>query len=253
MSVSMAIPVKLQAFEGPLDLLLHLIDKNKVDIYDIPIVMITEQYMDYMKELEDGGMDVMSEFLVMAATLLRIKCKMLLPLEVDEDGELEDPREELMHQLLEYKKYKQMALELRICQEHGEKVLYKTESIPDEVKGFALPIDYEYLIGDTTLGQLNRIFSQMMKRQEDKIDPIRSTYGKIEKDEVNMEERMDYVRDMIVHHKSMSFRSLLEEQPTKMSVVITFLVILELMKMGTIIIEQDQLFDDITIKNQVMT
>lgn len=248
----MAIPVKLQAFEGPLDLLLHLIDKNKVSIYDIPIVMITEQYMEYMKGIEANSMDVMSEFLVMAATLLRIKCKMLLPIEPDEEGEIEDPREELMNQLLEYKKYKQMAYELRVCREHGEKVLFKRESIPEEVKAFALPIDYDYLIGDMNLNRLNQIFQQMLKRQEDKIDPIRSNYGKIEKDEVNMEERMSHVRDLIMHNKIMSFRALLEEQPSKMSIVVTFLVILELMKIGVIMIEQNQLFDDITIRNQSM-
>ena len=92
----MAISVKLEAFEGPLDLLLHLIEKNKVDICDIPIVMITEQYLDYIKAMETEDMNVMSEFLVMAATLLDIKCRMLLPKEVNEEGEEEDPRAELV-------------------------------------------------------------------------------------------------------------------------------------------------------------
>ena len=92
----MAIPVKLEVFEGPLDLLLHLIDKNKVDIYDIPIVEITEQYLDYIKQMETEDMNVMSEFLVMAATLIDIKCRMLLPKEVNEEGEVEDPRTELV-------------------------------------------------------------------------------------------------------------------------------------------------------------
>ena len=97
----MAITVKLQAFEGPLDLLLHLIDKNKVDIYDIPIVEITEQYLDYIRQMEQSDMNIMSEFLVMAATLLDIKCRMLLPKEVNEEGEEEDPRAELVEKLLE--------------------------------------------------------------------------------------------------------------------------------------------------------
>ena len=91
----MAISVKLEAFEGPLDLLLHLIEKNKVDIYDIPIVMITEQYLDYIKAMETEDMNVMSEFLVMAATLLDIKCRMLLPKEVNEEGEEEDREQSL--------------------------------------------------------------------------------------------------------------------------------------------------------------
>ena len=95
----MGISVKLQAFEGPLDLLLHLIDKNKVNIYDIPIADITEQYMEYVKKMQEEDLDVVSEFLVMAATLLDIKCRMLLPKEVDEEGNEQDPRAELVEQL----------------------------------------------------------------------------------------------------------------------------------------------------------
>ena len=102
--------VKLPVFEGPLDLLLHLIDTNKIDIYDIPIVEITSQYMDYIRAMETRDLNVMSEFLVMAATLLEIKAKMLLPAEVDEEGEEIDPRAQLVEQLLEYKKYKYMGL-----------------------------------------------------------------------------------------------------------------------------------------------
>ena len=95
----MAIPVKLPVFEGPLDLLLHLIDKNKIDIYDIPIVEITDQYLEYIHQMEREDLDIMSEFMVMAATLLDIKCRMLLPKEVNEEGEEEDPRQNLVEQL----------------------------------------------------------------------------------------------------------------------------------------------------------
>ena len=102
----MAIPVKLPVFEGPLDLLLHLIDKNKVDIYDIPIVQITDQYMDYIRQMGREDLGVMSEFMVMAATLMDIKCKMLLPAPKKEDGQEEDPRADLVERLLEYKMYK---------------------------------------------------------------------------------------------------------------------------------------------------
>ena len=108
----MAIPVKLPVFEGPLDLLLHLIDKNKIDIYDIPIVEITDQYLEYIHQMEREDLDIMSEFMVMAATLLDIKCRMLLPKEVNEEGEEEDPRAELVQQLLEYKMYKYMSSSL---------------------------------------------------------------------------------------------------------------------------------------------
>lgn len=109
----MAIPIKINVFEGPLDLLLHLIEKNKIDIYDIPIVEITDQYMEYIHGMETEDLGTMSEFLVMAATLLDIKCKMLLPRQVNEEGEEEDPREELVQKLLEYKMYKYMSYELK--------------------------------------------------------------------------------------------------------------------------------------------
>ena len=99
----MEMTVKLQVFEGPLDLLLHLLEKNKVNIYDIPIVTITEQYLDYVNHMEEEDLDVMSEFLVMAATLIRIKSKMLLPKVTEDDEEEEDPRDELVRRLLEYK------------------------------------------------------------------------------------------------------------------------------------------------------
>ena len=121
----MGISVKLQAFEGPLDLLLHLIDKNKVNIYDIPIADITEQYMEYVNKMQEEDLNVVSEFLVMAATLLDIKCRMLLPKEVDEEGNEQDPRAELVEKLLEYKLYKAMAEELKDKQMDATKLYYR--------------------------------------------------------------------------------------------------------------------------------
>ena len=132
----MGIPVKLEAFEGPLDLLLHLIDKNKVNIYDIPIVEITAQYMEYIHEMQRQDLNVMSEFLLMAATLLDIKSRMLLPKEVNEEGEEEDPRQELVEQLLEYKLYKYMSYELRDMQADAAYVMYKAPTIPEEVRAY---------------------------------------------------------------------------------------------------------------------
>ncbi len=230
----MAIPVKLEVFEGPLDLLLHLIDKNKIDIYDIPIVEITEQYLDYIRKLKTSDMNVMSEFLVMAATLLDIKSRMLLPKEVNEEGEEEDPRAELVQRLLEYKMYKYMSFELKDRQ-------------VDEVESYRQPIDYEELIGEMNLKKLQDIFKSIVKRQVEKIDPIRSHYGNIEKDEVDMDVKASYVEDYIKSHKTCSFRQLLEKQHSKMEIIVTFLVILEMMKLGKIRIAQENIFDDILI------
>ncbi|MBQ8327513.1 MAG: segregation/condensation protein A [Lachnospiraceae bacterium] len=243
----MAIPVKLQVFEGPLDLLLHLIEKNKVDIYDIPIVTITEQYLEYIKQMETEDMNVVSEFLVMAATLIDIKCRMLLPKEVNEEGEEEDPRAELVQKLLEYKLYKYMSYELKDKQVDAGRSFYKKQTLPDEVADYREPIDYDTLAGDVTLNKLHEIFKFMMKRQEYRIDPIRSQYGKIEKDEINLEEKEQFVTNYIRMQKKVSFRELLEKQGSKMEIIVTFLCVLEMMKVGRVTIEQEELFDDITI------
>lgn len=243
----MAIPIKLEAFEGPLDLLLHLIEKNKIDIYDIPIVTITEQYLDYIRQMDTDDMNVMSEFLVMAATLIDIKCKMLLPKEADENGEEEDPRAELVQKLLEYKLYKYMSLELRDRQVDAAKNLYREQMLPPEVALYKQPVDYEQLIGDMTLNRLHEIFKSIVRRQKDKIDPIRSNYGNIEKEEIDMDEKLLYVEAYAREHKQFSFRKLMERQKSKMEVIVTFLIILELMKTGKITIRQENIFDDIMI------
>ena len=150
------IPVKLQVFEGPLDLLLHLIDKNKIDIYDIPIVEITNQYMEYIQAMDRADLNVMSEF-------------------------------------------------------------------------------------------LNDIFQDILKRQADKTDPIRSKFGKIEKEEVTLPEKLEYVYEYAKVHHRFSFRDLLKKQASKVQIIVTFLAVLELMKTGEIQVYQEHTFDDIII------
>ena len=243
----MALPVKIENFEGPLDLLLHLIDVNKFNIFDIPIVEITEQYLEFVRNMKTKDLNVMSEFLVMAATLLEIKAKMLLPVEIDEDGEEIDPREELVQKLLEYKMYKYMSYELKDRMQDAAKAMYKDPTIPEEVEGYIEPVDMEKLLGDLTLKKLNDIFQSVMKRQNDKVDPIRSKFGKIEKEEVSLEDKLDFVENYAKEHGTFSFRKMLEGQKTKMQIVVTFLAILELMKMGKIVIRQESTFADIII------
>ena len=247
----MGIPVKLEVFEGPLDLLLHLIDKNKVDIYDIPIVEITNQYMEYIQQMQEQDLNVMSEFLLMAATLLDIKCRMLLPAEVNEDGEEEDPRAELVEQLLQYKMYKYMSYELKDRQMDGVMLMFKDPTIPDEVKAYEEPVDLDELLDGLTLSKLNSIFKEVMKKQQDKIDTRHSTFGKIEKEEVTVEDKLEYLNSYISTHKKFSFRDLLKKQKSKTQIVVTFLAILEMMKMGTIVVEQENTFDDIVITSNV--
>lgn len=247
----MAISIKLEAFEGPLDLLLHLIDKNKVDIYDIPIVEITNQYMEYIQEMQKKDLNIMSEFLLMAATLLDIKCRMLLPVEVNEEGEEEDPRQELVEQLLQYKMYKYMSYELKDRQMDGERLMFKEETLPSEVKEYQEPVDLDVLLEGITLSRLNEIFQDIMKRQFNKIDPVRSTFGKIEKEEITVEDKMSYLNEYVKTHKEFSFSELLKNQKTKMQTVVTFLAILEMMKMGTISVKQENTFDDIIITSMI--
>ena len=201
----MGIPVKLQVFEGPLDLLLHLIEKNKIDIYDIPIVEITSQYMEYIRQMEREDLNVMSEFLVMAATLLDIKCRMLLPKEINEEGEEEDPRAELVEQLLQYKMYKYMSYELRDRQVDADQYFYREADIPKEVKSYVPAVDLDQLLGDVTLVQLRKIFREVMRRQEEKIDPVRSKFGKIEKEEVPLPDKFCMWRLMQGHIKNSVF------------------------------------------------
>lgn len=247
----MGIPVKLQVFEGPLDLLLHLIDKNKIDIYDIPIVEITNQYMEYIQEMQKKDLNIMSEFLLMAATLLDIKCRMLLPVEVNEEGEEEDPRAELVEQLLQYKMYKYMSYELKDRQIDGEKLWFKEATIPEEVKEYQEPVDLDVLLDGVTLSKLNQIFKDVMKRQHEKLDPVRSNFGKIEKEEVTVEDKMEYLNEFVRTHRKFKFRDLLEHQKSKVQLIVTFLAILEMMKIGTIRVEQEGTFKDIIITSMI--
>lgn len=246
----MALSVKIESFEGPLDLLLHLIDVNKFNIFDIPIVEITEQYMAYLDSMETKDLNVMSEFLVMAATLLEIKAKMLLPVQVNEDGEEVDPREELVQKLLEYKMYKYMSYELREQLSLSGKALYKPPTIPKEVSEYEEPLDLEELVGDLTLSQLNMVFQSLMRRQTEKIDPIRSKFGRIEQEEVSLDEKMEYIRAYADANPTFLFSSLLEGQKGKFQMVVTFLAMLELMKTGELLVKQEHLFGDIRITSQ---
>lgn len=243
----MGIPVKLQVFEGPLDLLLHLIEKNKVSIYDIPIVEITDQYMEYISELPAESLDVMSEFLVMAATLLDIKSRMLLPPEVTEEGEEIDPREELVQKLLEYKMYKYMSYELRERQDGAALHLYKEASMPEEVLAYQEPVDVEELLDGLTLNKLHALFQELLKRQENRIDPVRSKFGSVKREEVDLTETMRFVGRYITGRKKCTFRELLTLRKGKMYTIVTFLTLLELMKEGTVEVEQDETFADIRI------
>ena len=242
----MAINVKLEVFEGPLDLLLHLIDVNKIDIYDIPISLITEQYLDYIRQMEEEDMNVASEFLLMAATLLDIKSRMLLP-KPEEPGDepQEDPRDELVRKLLEYKRIRYMSQELREWENEASMRFYRERNIPDEVAAYVPPIDYDALVRDRSLTQLSEVFTDILKRAKNRIDPIRSRFGDIEREEIDMDEKRLYVHAYILEHGRIKFRELLEKQGSRSEIVVTFMVVLELIKSGDLRVSQETLFGEI--------
>jgi len=244
----MSISVKLEAFEGPMDLLLQLIEKNKIDIYDIPIAEITDQYMEAISYLSPEKLDETSEFLVMAAYLLKLKSDMLLPKpQTEEEGEIIDLRAELVERLLEYKMYKYVSYELKDRQFDAEKLMFKESTVPDEVKQYKEEIDVGELLNDVSLNKLNTIFKDLVKKQDDRIDPVRSKFGTIEKEDTNLYQIIEDLQIYGLKNKHFSFRKYMESRKKKMEIIITFLGILELIKMGRIVISQDKIFDDIII------
>ncbi len=247
------ISYKLEQFEGPLDLLLHLIEKDKINIYDIPIADITEQYLGYIEHMERPDLDVMSEFLVMAAELLEIKARMLLPREVDpETGQEIDPREELVERLIAHRRYKAMAGELADLMVEASGRIYKEPTVPREVAEYTAPVDLDSLLDGVTLTSLQSVFEQVMKRSRDRVDPVRSEFGKIKKEKVSLENKLGSLLKYTRSHRKFSFRHLLEKQATKTEIIVTFLAVLELTKIGRLHITQDHTGADLEIETVEM-
>ncbi|NMD70263.1 segregation/condensation protein A [Bacillus sp. DNRA2] len=239
--------VKIDAFEGPLDLLLHLINTLEIDIYDIPVAKITEQYLLYIHTMNELQLDVASEFLVMAATLLAIKSKMLLPKyeeEHDEEGfdiELEqDPREELVERLIEYRKYKEAAQDLKSLEEERSMIYTKAPSDLSELAG---TIKQETRELNVTLYDMLGAFQKLLRRK--KLQKPLPT--KITKQEIPIQTRM---KEILVELKTVPGRKNFFElfpYPERGHIVVTFLAILELMKRKEIHVEQEENFADIFV------
>ena len=153
-----------------------------------------------------------------------------------------------MEQLLQYKMYKYMAFELKDRELDSGQVMYKSPDIPEEILEYAEPVDLDQLLGDLTMAKLGEVFREIMKRQAEKIDPVRSKFGKIEKEEVSLSDKFVYVHEYMRQHKRFSFRQLLLEQKSKMHIVVTFLAILEMMKLGEIHVEQENTCGEIMIE-----
>jgi segregation and condensation protein A len=239
--------VKIDAFEGPLDLLLHLINRLEIDIYDIPVAQITEQYLMYIKTMNELKLDVASEFLVMAATLLAIKSKMLLPKheEIVDEQEAdftleEDPRDELVERLIEYRKYKEAALDLKTLEE--ERGLLYTKP-PSDLSDFAKERQSERTELNVSLYDMLAAFQKLMRRK--KLQRPMAT--KITRQEVSIEKRMSEIMECLKQqHLRVNFHDLFP-LPAKEHIVVTFLAILELIKRKEINVEQQENFGEIFV------
>ncbi|MFC5650866.1 segregation and condensation protein A [Paenibacillus solisilvae] len=238
---------KLESFEGPLDLLLHLIDKAEIDIHEVSISEITDQYMDYLDAMQELELEVTSEFLVMAATLLAIKSKQLLPkppiIESDdyeewpEDGL--DPQDELIAKLIEYRKFKQIAEQLRE-QEFERSLVYTKE--PEDLTPF-MKVVQENPVKGLHVNDLIKAFQKALRKAS-----RRNIVATIHRDEISVKDRIRDVIEVLREYETVRFSKLIRDDMSRHEVVVTFLALLELMKMKHIKCHQHQLFDDIVIQ-----
>ncbi|MDO4531423.1 MAG: segregation/condensation protein A [Bacillota bacterium] len=244
------INIRLDAFEGPLDLLYHLIEKNEIDIYDIPVASLTEQYLAYLDAAEDRDMDGMSEFLLMAATLLDIKSKLLLPKTKAEEEEGPDPREELVQKLLEYKQIKEATESLREREEDAALVFYKEADASVEKLKEREPEELDVLLQGLTLDDLCSAFRRVMERNETKVDRVRSSFRSVQRDLFTVSEKMEFIRDLLIlrPNGTTAFHSIFRENAGKMEKVVTFLALLELIKQKEVQITQERNFSEILIR-----
>ncbi|AOZ91413.1 segregation and condensation protein A [Paenibacillus crassostreae] len=246
----MSVLYKLETFEGPLDLLLHLIDKAEINIEDIPITEITDQYMSYLQSMQELELEVTSEFLVMAATLLSIKSKLLLPkppiIEMDDFDFYEeddyDPRMELVQKLIEYRKYKGIAQHLHEL-EWDRSLIFSKE--PEDLASWMPTLSTNPVEGLHT-ADLVAAFQKALRKVVK-----RNSYSRIQRDEISVKDRIrDVVEALQRSGKGgkLLFSKLLHEDMVRHEIVVTFLAILELMKMKQILCYQEKLFDDIVME-----
>jgi segregation and condensation protein A len=226
--------VKLPLFEGPFDLLLFFIERDELDIYDIPISKITNDFLDYIRQMEELNMELASEFILVAATLMRIKSKMLLPRpQLDEQGNEIDPREELVRHLLEYKKYKSVIDTFHKIEE-VELMKEKRGNLMKELKVLAESTNVEAELQDVTIYKLMSVFEKILKRQEaEKNKPIHQVIQY----PYTVEGQKRFVLDELTKKERLSFTDLIQEYPTRIGVIFNFLAILEMLALQVLTIQ----------------
>lgn len=233
---------KLENFEGPLDLLLHLITKNKVSIYDIPIVEITDQYLEAIRGIEESQLDNTSEFLVLAAQLLFIKSKMLLPKEEVEEEE-EDPREELAKRLLEYQKYKEASQELRKTEFWSRYMFFKESEKID----FPVPQYDKHHETNELIDAFNAILQRQIQREKPK---KKAFVGIVGREKVSVEDMTKKIYSMLLKKKNVPFQSMFKKTDSRPEMIATFLALLEMIKLNKISADYDREKKDFIINKK---
>lgn len=232
----MDIEIKINEFEGPLDLLLHLIKESKMDIFDLKIELITDQYLDYINKMEQMNLDIASSYLVMAAELIEMKSKLLLPRHEEEEQEEEDPKEQLVNRLIEYQKYKDLTSEFKELEEERHQIFTKS---PENIKSYLENVKFVNN-SEVTLEDLIEAFKKFLERQKES----RPLETKITKKEISLEERRTSIKKILKEKKRINFLDLFDVI-TKEYVVVTFLTILEMARLNELLITQDKNFGEI--------
>ncbi len=233
--------IKLPLFEGPFDLLLFFIERDELDIYDIPISKITGDFLEYVRHLETLNIELASEFILVAATLMRIKSKMLLPRpQIDEKGNEVDPREELVKHLLEYKKYKSVVDQFHKMEE-SELMKEKRGNLMKELRQLAESTNVEAELQDVDMFKLLVIFERVLKRHEDdKNKPVHQvvTYP------YTIEAQKEFILNEVTTKKRVAFSDLFEQAPTRIALIFNFLAILEMLAYGQLSIQVGEGFNN---------
>lgn len=245
----MSLNIKIENFEGPFDLLLHLIKKNKMDISDIKIYEITNQYLEYIHAMEELDLEITSEFIVIAATLIEIKSKLLLPKQMDDenavDSDEQDPRKELIDKLIQYRKFKEAALLLREKEQGTGRIFSKKPEIIEEKKKDIDP--REFLKGVTMLN-LYELYNKLIAIYRSKINTTNVINKEIPIEKFKIEDKMDYLKENIQFGKKVPFSNVIDTCSSKIEVVVTFLALLELIKLKFIIVTQEKNFNEIYLE-----
>ena len=244
----MTLKIKIKNFEGPFDLLLHLIKKNEMDIYDIKIFDITNQYLQYMKEMKIIDLDLVSEFVVFAATLLEIKSRMLLPKSAADEVSVDlenDPRNDLVAKLIEYKKFKQASDYFRSLEEKAGTVFTKKPEIIEENNQAAESLD---ILKEMSILKLYSLYNELINRYNNKINKDTTIQREIPVDIYKIQDKMIYLIQRITTGNHIFFSSLMRECSSKMEVVVTFLALLELIRLKNITVVQEDNFTEIYLE-----